>query len=44
MIPNLKVEVLAPVLCKDMPRQDTLQALDKPADSIARRHQEQGFA
>ncbi len=46
MIPNLKVEVLvlAPVLCKGMPRQDTLQALDKRVDSIARRHQEQGFA
>lgn len=44
MISNLKVEVLEPVLCKGRPREDTLQALDKLADSIARKHQEQGFA
>ncbi|PTN36332.1 MBL fold hydrolase [Desulfonatronum sp. SC1] len=44
MIPNLKVEVLEPVLCKGMPKKDTLQALDNLADSITRKHQEQGFA
>lgn len=44
MVPNLKVEVLEPVLCKGMPKEDTLQALDKLAESIVRKHQEQGFA
>jgi flavorubredoxin len=43
-VANLKVEVLEPVLCKGIPKEDTLQSLDKLADLIARKHQEQGFA
>ncbi|HDQ41374.1 MAG TPA: FprA family A-type flavoprotein [Desulfonatronum sp.] len=43
MIPNLKVEVLEPVLCKGVPKAETLQALDDLAATIAGKHQEQGF-
>ncbi|WP_028587146.1 FprA family A-type flavoprotein [Desulfocurvus vexinensis] len=43
MIPNLKVEVLDPVLCKGLPKQDTLEALDRLADTIATKHRESGF-
>ncbi len=43
MIPNLKVEVLEPVLCKGLPKKDTLAALDGLADSIATKHRESGF-
>lgn len=43
MIPNLKVEVLDPVLCKGVPRQETLAALDRLAEAIAARHLEAGF-
>jgi flavorubredoxin len=43
-VTNLKVEMLEPVLCKGVPKEDTLQLLDKLADLIARKHQEQGFA
>lgn len=43
MIPNLKVEVLEPVLCKGLPREDTLEALDRLADAIAAKHGESGF-
>jgi len=43
MIPNLKVEVLDPVLCKGVPRQETLAALDALAESIATGHREAGF-
>lgn len=44
MISNLKVEVLDPVLCKGLPKEQDLQALDTLADSIATKHKEQGFA
>ncbi|MDZ7761533.1 MAG: FprA family A-type flavoprotein [Desulfovermiculus sp.] len=44
MISNLKVEVLDPVLCKGLPQEQDLQALDALADSIAAKHKEQGFA
>jgi flavorubredoxin len=40
MVPNLKVEVLNPVLCKGLPSTDDLKALDKLAESIAKRHKE----
>jgi len=43
MIPNLKVEVLEPVLCKGLPRQDTFAALDRLADGIAAKHREKAF-
>ncbi|GAB6112461.1 FprA family A-type flavoprotein [Desulfomicrobium salsuginis] len=43
MIPNLKVEVLEPVLCKGLPKADTLEALDRMAEAIAAKHRESGF-
>jgi flavorubredoxin len=42
-IPNLKVELLDPVLCKGLPKEDDYKALDKLADTIARKHQENNF-
>ncbi len=39
LIPNLKVEVLTPVLCKGMPREGDFKALDTLADIIAKRHE-----
>jgi flavorubredoxin len=38
LIPNLKVEILPPVLCKGFPREDTLSALDALAATIAAKH------
>jgi flavorubredoxin len=38
MIPNLKVEVLDPVLCKGVPSRDVFAALDRLADTIALKH------
>jgi flavorubredoxin len=43
MIPNLKVEVIDPVLCKGVPREDTYIALTNMADTIAEKHKENGF-
>jgi len=44
MIPNLKVEVLGPVLCKGLPSEADFEALDKLAGTIAEKHREHGFA
>jgi len=44
MIPNLKVEVLEPVLCQGLPREADFKALDRLADTIAQKHKEQDFA
>ena len=44
MIPNLKVEVIAPVLCKGVPGASDLKALDELAATIAEKHREQNFA
>ena len=38
LIPNLKVELLGPVMCKGVPKADTFAALDALADSIAAKH------
>jgi len=43
MIPNLKVDVLEPVLCKGVPLEADFQALDRLADAIAQKHKENGF-
>ncbi|WP_319586485.1 FprA family A-type flavoprotein [uncultured Desulfobulbus sp.] len=43
MVPNLKVDVLEPVLCKGMPDQATFAALERLADAIAQKHKENGF-
>lgn len=43
MIPNLKVEVLEPVLCKGVPTKEVFDALDNLAGAISQKHKEQGF-
>ncbi len=43
MIPNLKVEVLPPVLCKGFPRAGDFKALDELAEAIAGKHRESNF-
>jgi flavorubredoxin len=43
MIPNLKVEVLEPVLCKGFPLETDYEALDKLAGTVAEKHSEHGF-
>jgi len=44
MIPNLKVEVLEPVLCKGAPVKETFEGLDRLAETVAGKHRENGFA
>ena len=44
MIPNLKVELLEPVLSKGFPEEADLTALDNLADTIAQKHKEHHFA
>jgi flavorubredoxin len=43
MIPNLKAEILEPVLAKGFPREADFKALDNLAESIARKHKEAHF-
>ena len=43
MLPNLKVEILEPVLCKGLPREADFDSLDNLAATIAARHLENGF-
>jgi len=43
MIPNLKVEILEPVLSKGFPREADFKALDNLAATIAEKHKEHGF-
>ena len=42
-MPNLKVELLPPVICKGLPRPVDLEAIDKLADAIAAKHKELGL-
>ena len=44
MIPNLKVEVLEPVLSKGFPVEADFKALDGLAEAIAQKHRENSFA
>jgi flavorubredoxin len=44
MIPNLKVEILEPVLCKGLPKEADFRALKGLADAITQKHKESGFA
>ena len=44
LIPNLKVEILEPVLSKGFPREAGFSALDKLAVTIAEKHKEYGLA
>ena len=43
MIPNLKVEVIDPVLCKGVPNASVFNALDDLAGAIARKHKENDY-
>ena len=43
MIPNLRVEVLDPVLCQGIPRKKDFEALDRLAETIAEKHRENAF-
>lgn len=43
LIPNLKVELLEPVLCEGFPRDEDFAALDDLADSVAAQHQADGL-
>jgi flavorubredoxin len=44
MIPNLKAEVLTPVISKGFPREEDFKALDNLASTIAAKHKERGSA
>jgi flavorubredoxin len=43
MIPNLKVEILTPVIIKGYPKETDFQALDNLADTIAAKHKAAGL-
>ena len=43
MLPNLKTELLEPVLAKGFPREADFKALDNLAATIAAKHRENGF-
>ncbi len=43
LLPNLKVELLEPVLIKGYPREADFKALDNLAEAIAQKHKEHGF-
>jgi flavorubredoxin len=43
MIPNLRVEVIDPVLCKGVPSEDDFKALSVLAATIANKHKENNF-
>jgi flavorubredoxin len=43
LIPNLKVEIIPPVICKGQPREADYQALEKLAETIVQKHKESGF-
>lgn len=44
MVPNLKVDILEPVLCKGLPSEPDFTALEQLAGTIAEKHKENGFA
>jgi flavorubredoxin len=44
LVPNLKVEVLDPVIIKGFPSEEDFKALDNLASTIAQKHKEHGFA
>jgi len=43
MIPNLKVEVIDPVLCKGFPKEADFEALDRLAAAIAEKHKTSNY-
>jgi flavorubredoxin len=44
MLPNLKVQLLTPVVIKGYPKSEDLSALDKLADEILEKHRQAGIA
>jgi len=44
MMPNLKVELIDPVLAKGFPKEADFKALDNLANTIAQKHKEHHFA
>ncbi|PID76508.1 MAG: MBL fold hydrolase [Deltaproteobacteria bacterium] len=44
MLPNLKAEIIPPVLCKGTPREAAYRELDTMADTIAAKHKECGYS
>jgi flavorubredoxin len=42
-MPNLKVEFLEPVICRGLPRPADLEAVEKMAEAVARKHAELGL-
>ena len=44
LLPNLKLEILEPVLCKGFPGEADFEALDNLAASIAQKHKDAGLA
>ncbi|MGA2532927.1 MAG: FprA family A-type flavoprotein [Candidatus Aminicenantales bacterium] len=42
-MPNLRVELLDPVICRGYPRETDFRALDNLAESVARKHKEIGL-
>jgi hypothetical protein len=43
LIPNLKVEIIPPVIIKGYPKDADYEALDKLADSIVEKHKAAGL-
>jgi flavorubredoxin len=43
MMPNLKAEILEPVITKGYPKDDDFMALDRLADEILAKHKEAGI-
>jgi flavorubredoxin len=43
MIPNLKVEIIPPVMCKGYPKEADFKALESLADTIAKKHRDAGL-
>lgn len=43
MLPNLKVELLPPVMCKGKPRAEDFKAVVALADAIAEKHRSAGL-
>ena len=43
MIPNLKVEILEPVLSKGFPKEADFEALDNLANAISKKHKDHNY-
>jgi flavorubredoxin len=43
MLPNLKLEIIPPLICKGFPKEADFQRLEELAETIARKHREAGL-